>query len=350
MRSVVVSAPGKLMLLGEHAVVYDRPCIVTAIDRRMKVRLSVIKDEVLEVESPKVGIVHYRKLMRDLGMETNGHKVKFVELGVKHFREKFPFGGGVRIETLSEFSCNFGFGSSATITVCVIKALAELFGKKLSNKEIFDLAYKTVLAVQGRGSGFDVASAVFGGTLYFWTGGEVIERLTFGHLPLVIGYTGIKADTVSLIKQVEELRKKDYGKVEGIFDEISVLVKKAKEAIVRSDWKQLGDLMNRDEELLEKLGVGGEKLSLLIKTSLQAGAFGAKLSGAGVGDCMVVLVPEEKKNDVCRAISQAGGEVVEVELGVEGVRIEVQSSERKVQRLYEKIKGDGSGAVKYSIY
>ncbi|MBI3386063.1 hypothetical protein HY031_03200 [Candidatus Gottesmanbacteria bacterium] len=200
--------------------------------------------------------------------------------------------------------------------------MSELSGKKLDNKQLFDLAYKTVLDIQGKGSGFDVAAAIYGGTLYFMTGGKVIEPLRVDSLPLVVSYTGVKADTSSLIAQVSEKKEKNSEKVERIFDAIAKLVDEAKRKIPEGDWERVGKLMDFNQEYLRDLGVSSEKLESLISAAKSAGAFGAKLSGAGGGDCMIALVSNEKRDAVRNAITETDGEVVDVSMNAEGVRVE----------------------------
>lgn len=322
MKKITVSAPGKLMLFGEHAVVYNHPCIVTSVNQRMMVTLELIKEPFLKLEAPDINIIDYKKSLKELGIGDIPKGAKFVEIAIKNFIQKFPLRSGIKISTKSEFSNKFGFGSSSASTVCIVKVLSELSEKKLSNKEIFDLAYKTVLDIQGKASGFDVATSVFGETIFFYTAGGIIEPIKIKNIPLVVGYTGIKADTVLLVNKVLE-KKKDHPEiVDNIFMEIENIVGLAKIALLKSDWEKLGKLMDLNEEYLEKLGVGSKKLSKMINSARKNGAYGAKLSGAGVGDCMIAIVPEENRRSVEKGIEKAGGEVINVKTNVEGVKVE----------------------------
>ncbi len=322
MKQITVSAPGKLMLLGEHAVVYGHPCIVTAVGQRLTLIATIDPDPNFTFEARDVNVHGHKKPMVDLGKGTVEKKVAFVEHAVKNCIQKYPQDSGVEVQTTSQFSSQLGFGSSSAAAVCTIKAYSELFDLELSNKEIFELAYKTVLDVQGKGSGFDVAAAVFGGTLYFVTGGETIEPLKVASLPLIVGYSGVKADTVTLINQVAELSKKYPKMVTGIYKQIDFLVREAKMKLLDKEWQALGELMNINQGYLEALGVSIGKLSSMIYAAREAGAYGAKLSGAGGGDCMISLSAEDKTQSVKEAITKAGGEVIEIEANVEGVRTE----------------------------
>ncbi len=331
-----VSAPGKLLLLGEHAVVYGYPCIATAVDQRMKATGTSLEEFEFELEAADVDIYGYRKPLVEIGKGDIPKGAKFIEIALQNFLQKYPIKGGVRVETSSEFSSQFGFGSSSASAVCVIKAVSELFGARLSQKEIFDISYKTVLDIQGKGSGFDVAAAIFGGTFYFVTGGKIIEPLAIKEIPLTVGYTGIKADTTSLIKQVAEKKDKNPEKVERIFQAIAKLVEDAKTKILEGDWERMGKLMDFNQEYLRDLGVSSEKLEDLISAAKKAGAYGAKLSGAGGGDCMIAISSPDKKEAVSDAITKAGGQVIDVRTNVQGVRIETTDDQQEFFSVVDK--------------
>lgn len=322
MKEVSVSAPGKLILLGEHAVVYDKPCIVTAVDQRLSCEISSLEKRILEINAPDVGVSNYSKSIEELGSGDIEKGAMFIELAVRNFYKAHSFKSGLRISSRSEFKHTFGFGSSSAVTACVMKGLSEMLGIKLTEREIFDLSYKTVLDAQGVGSGFDVASAVYGGTVYFVTSGKKIEPLNIKNFNLVVGYSGEKADTASIVKEVAEKREKNPEKIDRIFSEIEELVDRAKEAIVDSNWEKLGLFMNRDQELLTEVGVSIKKLDEMIDAARKSGAYGAKLSGAGGGDCMIALCPPEKIAGVKTAISDADGEILDVKVNAEGARIE----------------------------
>ncbi|MBI2018112.1 mevalonate kinase [Candidatus Daviesbacteria bacterium] len=324
-KQVQVSAPGKLMLFGEHAVLYGRPCIVTAVGQRMKATVTLTDEPIFELNAPDVAVVHYQKLMHELGRGEIPKGAKFVEMAVYNFYNNYKSyikESGIQVTTTSDFSSQFGFGSSSAATVCVIKALSQLTGSKLSNKAIFDLSYLTVLDIQGKGSGFDVAAAVYGGTLYFVIGGKVIKPLNLPYLPLIVGYSGIKADTVDLINQVSRKAAKFPKVIDDIYTSIGELVLQAKKAILKQDWETLGELMYLNQGYLSALGVSSGKLESMIHAAREAGAYGAKLSGAGGGDCMIALAPSKSKNGVEEAINKAGGQTIDVKTNVPGVRIE----------------------------
>lgn len=300
---VKTSAPGKLMLFGEHAVVYDYPCIVTSVSSRIYVEVERIPGQFM-IDAPQA---------KDL---------RFVEETVKVFSEKYKVDNKILIKTYSDFSSKFGLGSSSAVTVALINALSKLYKIELSKQEIFDLGYKIVLNVQGVGSGFDIAVATYGGTLYFVTGGKVIKPLLIKELSLVVGYSGTKADTTSIVKTLKskiQISKSKYFKT---FKSISQIVDAAKITLINGDWKKTGGLMSQNHKLLQELGVSTGKLDKMCQAAVVAGAYGAKLSGAGGGDCMIALAPPERIKKVELAIVEAGGEIVNVKNNSQGVKLE----------------------------
>ena len=323
MKKVRVSAPGKLMLFGEHAVIYDRPCLVTAVNKRIWVEVSENNKDEIIVNAPDVGISKYHCKLSNLGKQKRIPKgVRFIERGLINFYEEYGIKKAVRIKTKSEFSSKFGFGSSSAVTVALLAVMAKLWKIRMEKRKLFSLAYKTVLDVQGVGSGFDLAAAIWGGTIYFVTGGKVILPIKIKKWPLVVGYTGIKADTPTLVRKVNNLYKKYPKVVNQIFDNMAQITKRAKREAIKQNYKALGELMNINQGLLDSLGVSTSELSRLNLAARNAGAYGAKLSGAGGGDCMIALVGKTEKNRVIEAMEKNGKSVLLVETNAEGVRIE----------------------------
>lgn len=295
------------MLLGEHAVVFGQPCIVTAVDQRLRVSAEKNFDGKLSVDAPQA------------------KETKFVDATVAKF---FATAGrdiknrGVSLTIRSDFTSQVGFGSSSAVSVATAKALSLVFDIPLSDRQIFDLAYQVTLDIQGVGSGFDIAAATYGRTVMFKKAGEIIEPLQQA-VPIIVGYTGVKADTPTLVKMVMKKYVEHRKTMDKIFNGIGELVMKAKEAILAGDWERLGTLFNFDQDYLRDLGVSSEKLEALISAAKDAGAWGTKLSGAGGGDCMIAIGPQEKRSEIEQAIEQAGGRVMHVGTHAEGVRIEV---------------------------
>ncbi len=320
---VTTSAPGKLMLFGDHAVVYGYPCIVTAIDERINVTVTKVDVATFTVQAPDVGVDNYTRTFAELKAGDTPKGVAFLQALFYLFLEGFPQSEGVSVTTQSEFSSNFGFGSSSAVTVAFGKALCELYQVELDNFELFHLCYQAVLAVQGVGSGFDIASAIWGGTIYYKTPASVVEPLAAEEIPLVVGYTGIKADTGTLVRSVAEKKRQHPEEIEAVFQQIEKLTELARTALMDEDWQTAGELMTQNQSLLAQLEVSSQELDNLIDAAMENEAFGAKLSGAGGGDCMVALA--EERATVEAALTQKGGEVMRVKPHASGVRVESRS-------------------------
>lgn len=324
MKHVAASAPGKLMLFGDHAVVHGHPCIVTAVDQRITAIVRKNGVDVFHLDALDLGLSAYSKTLSDLGKKELPKAVRFIEMLYKRFLEKYPQQEGIVVTTRSQFSHQFGFGSSSAVTVAFAKALTTLYGLQLTNHELFELCYQAVIDVQGVGSGFDIASAIWGGTLYYVSPAKIVDSLGDQslQLPLVVGYTGIKADTPTLIHLVKNQLSADPERVHALFAQIHQLTDEARAAILQGNWQAVGTLMTKNQQILQQLNVSGLKLDELISASNDHGAYGAKLSGAGGGDCMIAVTTSENRQSVEQAITQHGGQVMHVVVHAQGVRIE----------------------------
>lgn len=326
MNQVTTSAPGKLILYGDHSAVYGYPCVVTAVDQRLSISVTKTSLQELRVTAPDVQIDNYVKSHTQLGVSPVPRAVSFIENLYHIFLSKYPQTTGIAVTTHSQFSQLFGFGSSSAVTVGLAAALNELYQLNLSKKALFDLCYEAVLAVQGVGSGFDLAAAIWGGTIYFTKGAQIVTPLAVKNLPLVIGYTGIKADTSILINKVKKLYQTQPDRVKRIFEEMAALVNGATHSLEAQDFMQAGKIMNQAQALLSQLGVSSQKLDTMNSAAITAGAWGAKLSGAGVGDCMIALADPHKHAQIAEAITAAGGTFMSVKTAAEGVRVESASA------------------------
>jgi len=324
--SIHVSAPGKLMLLGEHAVVHGRPCLVTAVSARLHMTLSALPGEdVLEIDAPDVGVQGARGRVTQAfaGGQALARGTRFVESSLALFRDRFGLAGGVRIATRSDFASTLGLGSSSATVACTLFGLAALTGRALDPSALFELGLEAIRRVQALGSGFDLAAAVFGGTLFYQNADpRRIEPLDPPPLPLIVAYSGVKADTAALVRAVGERLARQPRAVNAIFDAMSELAVEGRDALTAGDWSRLGELMNIQHGLAHALGVDAPKLAALVFAARAAGAYGAKLSGAGGGDCVIALAGPEQRAAVEAALAAAGGVIVDSAPGAPGVRVE----------------------------
>jgi len=325
LNKITVSAPGKLMLFGEHAAVYGFPCIVTAVDQRLTLTLEPTNSDKITINAPELQLTGYAKNLADIGKGEIPKAAQIIEAAISVFHQKYPLKKGFTITTKCGFSPNYGFGSSSASAVTTIKALSALTSRNLDQSRIFKLAFAAVRLIQPKNSGFDVAAATWGGTLIYQLD-HPVQELNFdliqSNAAIIVGYTGVKADTPTLVGQVADKRNQNPVAVSRIFMAVSDIVTQAKVAMAGNDFVVLGKLMNFNQDYLRNLGVSSEKLETLISAAKNNGAYGAKLSGAGGGDCMIAIAPKAKVEQINREIEASGGEPVNVAIGAEGVKIE----------------------------
>jgi mevalonate kinase len=320
---IIASAPGKLMLFGEHAVVHQYPCLVTAVDLRIQV--SVEKNDVpmIYIETPHLSeqgqsfSLPVNELFNDQFLHP---QTKFIVASIRKVFSRYNIQQGLNIHSYGPIQ-SYGLGSSSAVTTASIFALLNLFGIVDDRQLLFDLAYSAVLEAQSLGSGFDVASAIYGGTI-FYQPTQKIEPLPIIDLPIVIGYSGAKVSTTNLVKEVDQLSFEFPEIIDLIFKSIGKIAANARMAILQNNWRTAGSLANINQGLLESLGVSTTNLNEPIQAARRSGAFGAKLSGAGGGDCMFAIVDETNKESVEKAIETSGAQVLRFATNAEGVRLE----------------------------
>ncbi|HEY5654022.1 MAG TPA: galactokinase family protein, partial [Pontiella sp.] len=282
------SAPGSLMLLGEHAVLHGYRSMVCAINRRITVRLTPSGDNIVRIIST---LGKYQSPIDNL---VDHPSFRFVLQAVRQYEDAVSTGFELQIE--SEFSADIGFGSSAAVTVSVHAALFRwIMGAVPDQEELFFRSLETIKAVQGRGSGADISASVFGGVVGYSTDPEFYPLELSA--PLTAVYCGYKTPTPEVILKVEQLRAEDPEKYACIYKEIDLLVMKAVEALNRQDLSTFGSIMSRNHELMDQMGVNTPELQEIV-SALDASPdlFGSKISGAGLGDCVIGLGHAELSN------------------------------------------------------
>jgi mevalonate kinase len=327
---VVASAPGKVTLFGEHAVVYGHPALVVAIERRVYAFAESREDNVIKISAKDLrvpGIV-ISYIGSEVVLETDYGMVlpaiayinKAIELTSKYLGSR----KGVNIEIKSEMPVGAGLGTSAAVAISTIAAYAVANGHSLDKEEIARIGWEVEKEVQGIASPMDTSITSLGGYLRIKYGKGTVERarLNVGtELPLIIGYVEREAKTKDMVAMVRE-RLERYPDIYGdIMKLIGQVVSRAEGSLLSGDLSELGFLMNLNHSLLDALGVSTRRLNELVNVARDSGAYGAKLTGAGGGGCVIALVPE-KGEVVETAMRLHGSMVMRTKLGAEGVRIE----------------------------
>lgn len=273
------SAPGTLMLLGEHAVLHGSKALVLAVDKRIRVRLQPCSDQCVRIDS---ALGQYQSALELLQPDP---AFSFVLAAIDSLKTRLPGGFSLQIE--SDFSHQVGLGSSAAVTVAVLAALNHWIDPGLK-QGLFEQARAVMLSVQGRGSGADLAAAIEGGVVEYQLSGE---RRRFEPLPQIgLYYCGYKLKTPVVLERVAQAREQLPELYDQLYRLMGQCADQASHAAEVGDWLQLGRLMNVYQGLMDALGVNDARLSQMIYSLRQCDTVqGAKISGSGLGDCVISL-------------------------------------------------------------
>jgi mevalonate kinase len=323
---VVASAPAKVILFGEHFVVYGEPAIVLAIDRRVYVKVENQEDNTLHVRSTNLNLAacFEKNRFRIEQGDPKEARLRFepVRQVVERIFEEHGASVGLNVEINSTVPVGAGLGSSAAVIAATTVAVSTLLNVKLHKEDVFRLTCEAEKVVHGASSGVDPAIATFGGIILFQmdTGFKSLDLRM--DIPLVIGDTGVERSTKAQVEKVKNIMEKYPQIAQLMMNTVREIVLRAMDALKENDLETVGSLMNVNHALLYGVGVSDESLEWLINAARKAGALGAKLTGAGGGGCMIALSNEEKLDRISEAIQNAGGRSFKARKTDEGVRIE----------------------------
>ena len=269
------------MLLGEHAVLRGEPAVVAAITARWVVRLRVRKDLRIRITSD---FGHWEGDRQDLPMEG---PLRWVAHAIAAVAGEDRGGFDLQVETA--WREPMGLGSSAAVTVAVLGALRRWSGEHDDRARLLEQAVKVIRTVQGVGSGADAAASVYGGVLEF-TSEPLRVRPLARELPLLLRYCGYKTPTIDVIRRVQQLATRLPEVMNPLFRLIGELARGGARAIEDKDLPQLGRWMNAAQAAMEALGVSTPELDRMVREfRATEGIWGAKISGAGLGDCAIAV-------------------------------------------------------------
>ena len=302
------SAPGKIILFGEHAVVYGRPALAVPVTQvHADVEVSDSYKDGIWIDAPDIHLhAELKSLPSDHPLATGINKF-FTPLSSPHLLSK-KMGGqrGVEIKITSTIPVASGLGSGAAVSVALIRALSSHLSRPMTNEQINALAFEIEKIHHGTPSGIDNTVITYAKPVFF-VKGQPIETFKVGKpFTIVIGDTGISALTKEAVGEVRKLWGADKARWEKVFDKIGEIVKKAKEKIENGELEELGELMNQNHALLQEMTVSSPELDRLGNAAREAGALGAKMSGGGRGGNMIALVKPEIAEFVSSSLKEAG--------------------------------------------
>jgi mevalonate kinase len=297
----VATAPGKIILLGEHAVVYGRPAIAAPVWQT--VATATIEDR--PAGSGCVIAAHDIEYRRDLGEADDGDPLALVTrlalaaAGI----EATP---DWQIELSSTIPIASGLGSGAALSTALVRAVLEHAGLAASTNTVSRIVFESERIYHGTPSGIDNTVIACGVPIWFVRGQNAETFRPPQPFTLVIADSGIRSPTKETVGDVRRAWEADAPRYEAYFDAIAELALQARTSITHAGWRRLGALMNENQTLLEALGVSSPLLEGLIAAARSAGALGSKLSGGGRGGNVIALVDDAVREKVTAALLRAG--------------------------------------------
>jgi len=297
---VKASAPGKIILFGEHAAVYSRPALAVPVTQiHVDVEVLDSSRKGIWIQAPDID------LHAELGSLPADHPVGSVVLKV-FSTLGISSAPALEISIASTIPVAAGLGSGAAVSVALIRALALHLSNPLTDERVNRLAFEIEKIHHGTPSGIDNTVITYNKPVYFIKG-QPIETFKVGKpFTIVIGDTGIPAPTKESVGAVRHLRMRDQYTIEDIFNEIAQIALIGRRSIESGKPELLGELMDQNHEYLQTLTVSSPELDILVETARKAGALGAKLSGGGRGGNMIALVRQSNAEAVAGALISAG--------------------------------------------
>lgn len=269
-------AHGKVILLGEHSVVYGRPALAAGLPNGARARARATTDTSTLTVMP-------------WGVTVGPNRERSLSEAFSRLLEVAEVSFNVRIEAELEIPGGSGLGSSAALGVAVLRALDSLRGIERNQESLLECSLAWERVFHGNPSGIDNAMAIAGG-LAEYVRGQGIERIRArSPVTLVIGDSGQPCSTKITVDTVARQHEKNRERMEKHFDAIAVIVRNARLALEAGDLPALGQLFDMNQSLLAGMLVSTSTLEEMIGAAREAGALGAKLTGGGGGGCMIAL-------------------------------------------------------------
>ena len=305
---VKASAPGKIILFGEHAVVYGRPALAVPVTQvHADVEITDSDSAGIWIQAPDIN------LHAELNTLPSDHPIASVIHNLFFLSRVSPF-PSLNLKITSTIPVASGLGSGAAVTVALTRALSAHINYAMTDEQVNAFAYEIEKLHHGTPSGIDNTVITYAKPVYFIKN-QVVETFKVSQpFTIVIGDTGISAPTKESVADVRMLWEADKAKWESLFDRAGAIVNQAREKIesgkpalsIVEVWNDLGALMNQNHALLQEMTVSSLELDTLVTAALNVGALGAKMSGGGRGGNMIALVRPDQAESVARSLMEAG--------------------------------------------
>jgi mevalonate kinase len=302
---------GKTILFNEHFVVYGIPAIVSAIGKYTIAKIKPAETTGIDLVDNRDATPRYKQDKKEQQQDSLQRIITKMNLD---FSNK-----GIQIELGGSLYAASGIGASAASCVAIARALSEYYRLELTDEQINEIAFEGEKGYHGTPSGIDNTASTFGGLIWFQKDQPTImERISLNNpVEIVIGNTGKVADTTAAVAGVKERREQNPEKYQGIFNRAENIAYLAKRAFADEDIHEIGKLMNENHKLLQQIEVSSKELDFMVKLVRDAGAYGAKLTGGGLGGNMIALTPGKNlQEEVVTSLEKEGFQTLKTRIGV----------------------------------
>ena len=295
------SAPAKIILVGEHAVVYGMPAIAAPIQSLRAYACAGPSDTALSIRSVELD----KRVAIDAPVPDDSARAmqRLLQITCDYFGVRKPTGDLV---IRSDIPFAAGLGSGAAVSAAAIRALASLFGRRIPNEDLNQLVFEMEKIHHGTPSGIDNTVVVYERPVYFERGKDLDLLTVERSCRIVIADTGCATMTRDAVGRIRQRYNQRQSDTQEAFLSIGQVARDARHALESGKQRRLGALMSENHRLLRHLGISSPELDKLVDASIAAGAMGAKLSGGGMGGNIIALVDGSIVQAVRRALSLAG--------------------------------------------
>jgi mevalonate kinase len=303
MPAISSSAPGKMILCGEHAVVYQRPAIAIPV-----LQYSTKTTITARPLAPKWEIYIHAEAVNIAGVLTDFPKSDPIRSTIEMVEEFFSLTSlpACEIFITSTLPVAAGMGSSASLSISLIRALSEFIGHPLEVEQVNKLAFEAEKFHHGNPSGVDNTVIAYQRPVYFIRDNTPEFLHVKAPFHFILADTGVPASTSQAVAGVRKRWQKDTAGYEKLFSQIGQITEQVRDCLLNGNVCACGELLTQNHLFLQKIGVSCRELDLLVTAALSAGALGAKLSGGGLGGNMLVLANPERLNIINEALLSAG--------------------------------------------
>ena len=305
------SAPGKVILFGEHFVVYGVKAILCAINKRVTVTAEKIKEEKISIKSD-IGDLEL-ELNKPIS-EINSPLKPFYYLANKMIQNQST---GIEIKIESDIPLGAGLGSSSACCVAGAAAISKLFSEK-TKEEILELAIEAERTIFKNTSGADCTVCTYGGIIEYEKEKDFIKIKSEPNFHLIIANSNIKHSTESIVSKVKQFKNEDTERFSKLCNDESKLIEDVLQLLKENNIQKLGQKVVQNQKYLETIGISNEKLKDMIKIG-QESSFGTKITGAGDGGCVFSLTDESNLENTINGFKKKNYDCFSVKIDYDGL-------------------------------